>query len=278
MVQNLKFPNADFSMGGKYYNQLAYIFGIPLFFITFSIFYTPFDIQQFYSIDNGHEFPFHIIMLACIMMGVLAVSRTMLHFILKASPIGWVSYIGWCLSEVLGITFFMALYTALVRHDGQNYFQHLAICLKYSYLELVFIYVPMSLSRAVKNKNELLETKRLQDSDSLVRFHDEHQRLKLTIAPSSLLYVKAESNYLRICYLEAEKVREFMLRASMKSLDTPAFSKSLVRCQRSYYVNPEHVTVLRKDRDGFMFAEMNIPNVPPVPVSKQYFEHLSELL
>lgn len=278
MVQNFKFTNSDFSMGGKYSSQLAYILGIPLFFMVFSIFYVPFDIQQFYTIGHGKEFSFHIIMLSCIIMGVLAISRTMLHYVLKASGMGWFNYICWCLVEVLGITFFMALYTALVKHDGQNYFQHLAYCLKYSYLELVFVYVPMSLVRAVKNKNEQLEVKHQQEDGSLVRFHDEHQRLKLTIVPSSLLYVKAESNYLRICYMEAGKVKEFMLRASMKSLEVPAFAKSLVRCQRSYFVNPEHVTVLRKDRDGFMFAEMNIANVPPVPVSKQYFEQLSDLL
>lgn len=275
MIQNFKLPNADFKMGSKYSSQLPYILGIPLFFLVFSIFYTPLDIQDYFG---QADFPFHITMLTCIITGVLGISRTMLHFVLKASGMGWAHYICWCLMEVLGMTFFMALYTALIKHEGQNYFQHLAYCLRYSYLELIFIYVPMSLVRAIRNKNELLEAKRLQEDGSLLRFHDEHQRLKLTIAPSSLLFVKSESNYLKIYYMEAGKVREFTLRASMKSLEIPAFAKTLVRCQRSYFVNPEHVTVLRKDRDGFMFAEMNIPNVPPVPVSKQYFDHLSELL
>lgn len=278
MIQNFKLPNADFGMGGKYSSQLPYMLGIPVFFMVFSIFYTPFNIQEFYDLECGRGFPFHITMLSCIIMGVLGIYRTMLHFILKASGMGWFYYICWCFMEVLGITFFMALYTALIKHDGKNYFQYLAYCLKYSYLELVFIYVPMSLARAIKNKNELLEAKRLQEDGSLLRFHDEHQRLKLTIAPSSLLFVKSESNYLKIYYMEAGKVREFTLRASMKSLEIPAFAKALVRCQRSYFVNPEHVTVLRKDRDGFMFAEMNIPDIQPVPVSKQYFNHLSELL
>lgn len=278
MVQNFKFSNQPFNMGSKYRNQLVYIFAIPLFFMVFSIFYTPFDIMEFYSGAQGKEFSFHITMLSCISLGTLAISRTMLHFVLKATEMGWFQYIGWCLGEVLGITFFFALYTVLIKADGQNYFQHFSYCLKYSYLELVFIYIPMTLSRAVTLKNGMLEARQQQADGSLVRFHDEHQRLRLTIAPSSLLYVKAESNYLKICYMEAEKVREFMLRASMKSLETPAFAQCLVRCQRSYFVNPEHVTVLRKDRDGFMFAEMNIPNTPPVPVSKQYFDKLSGLL
>lgn len=278
MVRNSRLSNQEFSMNGKYRLQLVYIIIIPMFFLAFSVFYNPFDILEYYSGASGKDSAFHIIMLTSILAGVLAISRTMLHFVLKATDIGWINYIGWCLAEILGMSFFMALYTVLVKADGQNYFQHMAQCLKFSYLELIFIYVPMMLVRAVKIKNGLLEFKKQQDDNSLVRFYDEHQRLKLTIAPSSLLYVKSESNYLRICYLEAEKVREFVLRASMKSLEVPAFAHCLVRCQRSYFVNPDHVTVLRKDRDGFMYAEMNIPNVPAVPVSKQYFALLSELL
>ena len=110
-----------------------------------------------------------------------------------------------------------------------------------------------------------------------MRFFDEHKRLKLSIASSSILYVRSESNYVKIIYLDSGKVRDYMLRASMKSLEAIG-SKALVRCQKSYFVNPEHITVLRKDSEGFIFAEMNIEGAPPVPVSKKNYDNLAALL
>ena len=45
-------------------------------------------------------------------------------------------------------------------------------------------------------------------------------------------------------------------------------------------MNPgqKRVKVLRKDSDGIIVAEMDIPGLRPIPVSKQYYESLSDLL
>lgn len=277
MVQIISKDTDYFKMGDSYIPQLVYILLLPLFFMVFSLFYNPFDIQGYYSSARFGD-SFHLLMLACIILGVLAISRTMLHFILKAVRMPQAYYVAWCLLEMFVMSLFMALYTVLMKERGHNYFQELSTCMKYCFTILCYPYMVMTLARIVMNKSAELRFKAEQEDNSLVRFYDEHHRLKLTIAPSSILYVKSDYNYIKINYMDAGKVKEFVLRASMKSLENPSFSHCLVRCQRSYFVNPEHVTVLRKDSDGFIYAEMNIPDVPAVPVSKQYYGALSELL
>ena len=111
-----------------------------------------------------------------------------------------------------------------------------------------------------------------------MKFYDEHKRLKLSIDPSAVLYINAEANYVKIHYLENERVREFMLRNSMKSLEEIATRHGLVRCHRSYYVNPRHIKVLSRNKEGVIIAEMIEDGLRQIPVSKQYYSYLSELL
>ena len=79
-------------------------------------------------------------------------------------------------------------------------------------------------------------------------------------------------------HLELDKVKEFMLRNSMKKIDDYLSAHGLVRCHRSYIVNPRHVKMLSRNKEGVIEAELSSPLLDPIPVSKQYYEHLSSLL
>ena len=70
----------------------------------------------------------------------------------------------------------------------------------------------------------------------------------------------------------------FVLRSSMKSIEELCASHSLVRCHRSYIVNPEHVRILRKDSRGLLFADLDTPEPVSVPVTKTYYDRLAELI
>ena len=83
---------------------------------------------------------------------------------------------------------------------------------------------------------------------------------------------------MKIHYLENDRAKEFMLRNSMRSLETIAARHGLVRCHRSYYVNPRHIKVLRRAKEGQIQAEFLQEGLSPIPVSRQYYDSLSELL
>ena len=133
------------------------------------------------------------------------------------------------------------------------------------------------LVREIDNLNAaMLERERAADS-SLMKFYDEFKRLKLTIAPSALLYINAEGNYVKIHYLENGRVRDYLLRSSMKNLEEIAGRHGLVRCHRSYYINPKHVKLLSRGKEQIV-AEMQEDGVQKIPVSPQYYQRLSDML
>ena len=96
--------------------------------------------------------------------------------------------------------------------------------------------------------------------------------------PQSVLYIAAEENYVSIYYLDNGKIKEYVLRNSMKAIDEICQDNGLVRCHRSFYINPAHVKVLRRDRDGVMFAELDADDVRHIPVSKTYYNRLADML
>lgn len=268
--------SSEFKMTGGFLPHLVYILTLPSFFLGSSLLYNPFGIKEYYTFGS-FSFGFHLVMLSCIILLCAAIMRTALFILLRKQDILWWHYGMWCFSEMTVMSAFAALYTILFKGAEGGYFAILPVCMEFIFLSLCYPYIFLIFVRIIRLKNEEIERKNTSNDNSLVRFLDEHKRLKLSIAPSSILYVSSEFNYVKIFYLDGEKVKHFMLRASMKSLEAMG-NKALVRCQRSYFVNPAHVSVLRKDSEGFIFAEMNVPGLPAVPVSKQYYDVLAALL
>ena len=112
----------------------------------------------------------------------------------------------------------------------------------------------------------------------LVRFTDNTGRLKLVIAHDVILFVEAQENYISIHYMEGEKLKAYSLRQSMRGIEELMEKHGIIRCQRSYFVNPQHVKVLRRDKEGFIQAELDVAQSKSVPVSPKYYEQLSKLL
>ena len=111
-----------------------------------------------------------------------------------------------------------------------------------------------------------------------MRFYDDKHNLKIVLMPEAILYITAEENYVNIFYQDNGKLRNYVLRSSMKALDELCQDNGMVRCHRSYYVNPSHVKVLRKEKEGIIYAEMDASEIIHIPVSKRYYDRLAELL
>lgn len=257
--------------------HLLYVLLLPAFHICFCFLYNPFSMQDFYDV-GGKNFAFHYLMVTCIIIGVLVITRVVLWALYRYVNFLWWHYGVWCIGEVVVMSFFTALYTALFYGREMPYFLALSHCLKFNSLILVYPYVFMILVRLIILKSQEVYSARSAGEEGLMKFYDEHKRLKLTIDPSVLLFIGAESNYVKIHYLENDRHKEFLLRNSMKSLEEPASRYGLVRCHRSFYVNPRHIRVLSRGKDGVILAELVHDGIKPLPVSKQYYDKLSELL
>ncbi len=174
------------------------------------------------------------------------------------------------------MTFFVAMYLWLVLNKPVPYFDTLTVSFQYIFLTLVIPYSIIALSVRVYDYS-----KRAHEPDESIRrmrFYDINHNLKLVVTAGTVLYIGAEENYINIFYTDGGKVRSYVLRNSMKSVDELCLAHGLVRCHRSYYINPSHVKVLRKDKEGVIYAELDAADLMDIPVSKRYYEKLSEML
>lgn len=258
-----------------YANQLLYLLLVPFFFILFCFLYQPFGILESLQMLSMHNESFHLLMLTIIILVTIAVTRLILSVLCDRLSFTIGQYLIWCAGELIASSLFMALYLSLFSREP--YFFALSLTLKYCFLILVYPYSYLILRRIILRKDEILAEATKPAETTLFKIFDEHKKLKFTIDPKSLIYISAEANYIKLYYLENSNIKEFILRASMKSLEQSAPSHGLIRCHRSYYVNPSYIKVLGRNPEGVFIAEL-LDGKRQVPVSKQYYETLTNIL
>lgn len=256
----------------RFIPQLLHMVVLPVFFFTFMLIHRSLGIEDFLGKD---WFGVHITIMSCIILVSILITRLLYYFL--PMKMNYTLYVFWCLAEIIFSSFFVALYLWLVQHKPMPYFEFLTSSFKFLSFTLVFAYVIMALSMRIYEYHQKASNPE-ENTNHKMRFYDHLHNLKIVLAPETVLYIAAEENYVTIYYVESGKVREYVLRSSMKALDELCQDNGLVRCHRSFYINPSHVKVLRKDKEGVMFAELDVDDVRHIPVSKTYYGRLSEML
>ena len=250
---------------------LLHVFAMPVFFLGSILIYESRWMVEF--LDAGHEMlVFNTLMLTSILIGIVGASRIVMTATAKNHRISWWQYALWSFAEVFVYSCFAALYMALI-YGTYGYFPALAKCLQISFATLVYPYLIFAILFAYIRPDE-----QEAEEEDLVRFADSTGRLKLVIAHDVILYIEAQENYVSIHYMEGNSHKEYSLRQSMRGIEELMERHGIIRCQRSYFVNPRHVKVLRRDKEGFIQAELDVDNNRPVPVSPKYYEQLSRML
>ena len=60
----------------------------------------------------------------------------------------------------------------------------------------------------------------------------------------------------------------------MKSIEDICTGNGILRCHRSYFVNPAHIKALRKDKENIIVAEMDTNDNTLIPISKTYYDDI----
>lgn len=258
---------------GKLKYNIIYVLGVPVFSLGFVLLYKPQSVVAL--LEMGRDLlSFNTTIIMCILFGVMILSRVLLMSLYNKLQLNWLKLAGWEMAEIVCMSLFTALYISLMYHGAFSYFWVLGWSAFYLFFVTVYPYVIFDIAIALTDKYQ----EETVNDDSLMRFVDNTQRLKLLITSSAVLYVEADENYVHICYLEGSRVKDYALRASMKSLEELMQKHGLLRCQRSYYINPRHVKVLRRDKEGVITAELDIANLKPIPVSPKYYDAISKWL
>lgn len=254
-------------------SNLVFLITIPAFWLCFAILYKPYTLEALLNTGDS-MYNFNVTIIMCILLGIMLISRGLFLAIHRSIKLDWFKFVFWQICELIIMSLFMALYATLMFRGEFTYFYVVGQCIFQLVSILIYPYVILNLAFAYQAK---LEENTIYD-DSLMRFHDNAKKLKLMIASSAVLYIEADENYVHVRYMEGDRSKDYALRASMKSLEELMLKHGLVRCQRSYYINPQHIKVLRRDKEGLITAELDIPNQKSIPVSPKYYDALSKWL
>ena len=256
----------------KIWVQCLYVGISGIFFFLFSIIYAPFDMNDRLTIDGSHFYG-NVAIMTAIVFSTLLIFRTIFLLGYKALSRNWLLYIFWCFLEMIVMTYFLALFVNLRTHDGILYFEDVARCLMYTILVLIYPYsiITILVATLVGDKQEE------EVKASTVRFVDKNHKFRLAVVRDAILYIAANENYVEIYYLDESGVRKYQLRTSMKSIEPLADKNRLLRCHRSYFVNPLHVKAMRKERDGQVSLELDSSGIC-IPVSKRHYSALRDLI
>lgn len=257
----------------RFIPQLLHALVLPIFFFVFLLIYRPADAVQLIGFNH---FGVHLTLISCIVFLSVIVTRLLYYYI--PMKLNYSLYILWCVSEIIFTSFFVALYVWLSLYPNNPYFEVLTSSFQLLFLTLSIPYSILALSLRISDYHEKSLNALEPVGQKKMRFYDEKHNLKIILQADVILFIAAEENYVHINYEENNKIKNFVLRSSMKAIEEMCMLNGIVRCHRSFYVNPLHIKVLRKDSEGVLYAELDASDVRHIPVSKRYYESLSNIL
>lgn len=152
----------------------------------------------------------------------------------------------------------------------------------YITLLLLLLYALFVFSVLLRQKSK--ELKEMRDSTTIkddhskannipLPFYDEKGELKVTIHKSNLLYIESADNYVYLWYINKETVSRLLIRNTLKTLEYQLAKTNILRCHRSYMINLDHVSMIRKEK-GNLYAVFDVSNVVDIPVSGSYYDRV----
>lgn len=248
---------------------------IPLFAFVFCLYYRPFVMYDFLSMANA-TFSFNVTMLLCILLVTFSITRWGLFAIGKARSLSGITYLVWCVGEIMVSALFCALYLLLISHTEWTFFELSGITFMNLLTTVMYPLGIMWLCFDRHLRNE--DRDKPVDESSLIRFYDEYKKLRLVIANEAVIFIRSEENYVQIHYLDKDRTKKFVLRSSMRALEEDLSKKGLVRCHRSYFINPAYIKIVHRDESGQIVAELNQDGYDSIPISRKYQDEITKLL
>ena len=249
---------------------------LPLFYFIFVLIAKPFDMEEFLAAGKD-RYTLNLIVTTLILFGTCVLSRMLLFLLKNKLDLTWTGYLLWCAGEVAIAGLLFSIPLGIGWGGVRPYFSTMLQCLMQLAGILIYHYLILSMAVQMSELSRKAQAPAV-DEKTLIRFYDEQKRLKLIVASENVFYIEADENYVHIVHLDGTKVKDFQLRSSMHALEDLLSRHSLVRCHRSFFVNPAHVELVRKDESGYAIARLDREGLKPVPVSKRYYSAITALL
>ena len=253
------------------------------FSLVFLLTYHPFSETVWIGLAPDVLLPTLLFYLSSI--GILLVSKFSLMYYQLAHTVSVRKYLFWVLGEFIAIGVVYLLFTRHWFHTDipitLRLVAYTSLCVG---LILAIPYIIFTLLAANKAKSEEIEALELKlkgetpaQTSSVIPFYDYTGALKISIPSDRIYYIGSQDNYVEIRYELDGKLLNYLMRCRTTRLEKQLEGTSLIRCHRSFIVNVDNVSQLKRE-NAHVFLVLSHPEAKKIPVSKSYYEAIQEKL
>ncbi|HQC04127.1 MAG TPA: LytTR family DNA-binding domain-containing protein, partial [Paludibacteraceae bacterium] len=253
-------------------NLVRLIVFTAIFSLCFINLYCPFDSMTWYEEMSRPKYFLVSSLLVLVGILVIAFSRFLMYRFVRKHSLYYLEYAVWVVAEVFVLSACYTCMTIAVNdnlswwswHDVIEVFKSanintfLVILLPYSVSWLYFSYEDK------KRRLQRIEESMKPTKDNVVlQFRDEKGEIRFSVASNKIVYIESADNYVIINYESNNKMTSFMLRNTLKRVAHELRDTPIKRCHRSYMVNFERITALRRKNDevNLEFDIVDIKNI-----------------
>lgn len=264
------------------WNMIKSVLFTAIFSLAFVNLYKPFESARWVDVTEVGYFLYSCLFVF-VGICVIAISRILMYIFVGRVSLSYLEYIIWLIMEVVILSGFYTLYVIWVNPslDFFNYDDLITVFREVNINTFLVVFIPYLVSWLYINnislRKKLVELENLGKSQvGIVNFTDEKGENKLSLSTDSLIYIESADNYVEIYYISQHKLNKFLLRNSMKRMEELFVDTNICRCHRSFIVNMQHVTAMRRNADE-LEIEFKIPDIKKIPISKTYVKKVSEM-
>ena len=281
-----EFLDDRFSLFDSKKNRVFLVVFTTVFLVLYLNIYSPFNMEQ-WAANEGDSSLFILSVFGLIAGSIMAISQLIFRKLLKLERFTVKLFILWTLIELFTtgiiLTIFFSDFT-----DITSFLRELTFSVR---LVFFIALIPYTLSILIlslmKSKTEITLTKSELDElreaknkvvlvNELINLPDDKGNIKFSLSLEDILYLESTDNYVFVYYLAKDLVKKELLRNSLKRLEDVFEIYPIKRCHRSYMVNLNNLSLVKKSGQKMTISLSNISET--IPVSKSYQKEFIEYL
>lgn len=251
-----------------------------IFAYVFINIYKPFGSSNWFDLDSW-QFRIYSGLLVLLGMIVVVVSRIILLQMIKRKPVALIPFFLFVIGEILFMGMLYASFERLFLSDARHFMEIWFLAIQNTSLILLIPYLISTLFFMWEEKKtrleKVLDEKKSSDQPMFIPFLDENDVLRISIKKNDVIFLTSDDNYVIIHYMMDGEEQKYMLRNSLKNLESKLLEVDIIRCHRSFMVNLNQVSLMTNEKRTLMLI-LKQPIKRKIPVSKTYEERMIQVL
>ena len=282
----IEFLNRKFSLLDSKKNRIFLVAFTAVFLVFYLNIYTPFNMEQWAETEKGNSLII-LTIFALIAASIIAISQFVFRKLFNQNEFTIKTYLIWFFLEMtlisLLLTFIFSDFADVISFSIELAFS-LKLVFAISIIPNALVILILSLMKYKKQMSEkeeeieelLIEKNKVVLTNELINLPDDKGSIKFSLPLDDILYLESTDNYVFIYYISNDIVKKELLRNSLKKLENVFENLPLKRCHRSYMVNLNNLTLVKKSGQKMMLSLSKTSET--IPVSKTYQKEFNEFL